>query len=41
MAMDMVSAGGFRGTFSFKKLFAGGRLCILQEYTPHFYDDQS
>jgi hypothetical protein len=34
--MNMVSAGGFGGKLSFKKVSAGGRLCTLQE-NPHFW----
>ncbi len=30
-AMNMVSAGGFRGKLSFKKMSAGGRLCTSQK----------
>ncbi len=35
-AMNMVSAGGFGGKLSFKKISAEGRLCTLQE-NPHFW----
>jgi hypothetical protein len=35
-AMNMVSAGAFRGELSFKKMSAGGRLCTLQE-NAHFW----
>ncbi len=36
-AMNMVSAGGFSGgKLSFKKISAGGLLCLLQE-NPHFW----
>ncbi len=42
-AMNMVSAGGFLGgKLSFKKMSAGGRLCILQEDPPFLRpNDQS
>ncbi len=35
-AMNMVSAGGFGGKLSFKKMSAGGRLSTLQE-NPYFW----
>jgi hypothetical protein len=34
--MNMVSAGGFGGKLSLKKMSAGSRLCTSQE-NPHFW----